>query len=438
MGRRAEPKPRHVTVVRYHDAQGRRCSKDTPGAVKKKEKSESYYVELPRGKGQPKERVALETTDLAVAWKRLRDILEQRHREALGLVDETTRQAARPIAEHVEEWLAAVAAGQVEARRIDMLRSRITLLIELAGWQRIADIRKASCQMGLSKLQAAGGPCRGRGSAGKDKGASDQTRNHYLSHARQFARWLHDEGRLPTDPLAGTKGVSVDADRRHDRRAPGDEEVTVLFGYLAGGYLEQQPPVRREMTGPQRALGYEVAMCTGLRAGELRSLTRERIDLEAGEVRLGARAAKNRKRARQTLPSWLCDKLQKWFAAGGGLWDQFPADFPGELLQLDLAGARVAWIEAADGEERQRREKSDVCRYEISTPDGPLYWDFHALRHWYISALAGQDGIPPAVLVALARHSDPRLTLDTYAKARRIDVKEAADQIRMPGQPPEE
>jgi integrase len=188
------------------------------------------------------------------------------------------------------------------------------------------------------------------------------------------------------------------------------------------------------MTGPQRALGYEVAMCTGLRAGELRSLTPDSFDLATGDVRLSAGDDKARRRRLQPLPAWLRDKLAAWLAAGGGLWGGFPEDWPGRLLQADLGCARRGWIgQAKDPGERAAREGSDVCRYEIAGPDGPLYWDFHSPRHWYITQVADLDGVSPSTLLALSRHVDPKLTLGIYAKARDSAGRDAVERIARPG-----
>lgn len=432
MGRRPDPKPRKVVVIRYHAPDGRRCKATDPGAVRTKTLSDSYYLELPGRGGARKERIALETSDLAVAWVRTRDILDRRYKESLGILDDRARQAARPIAEHVEDWLSAVAAGGVGAARVGMLRTRVTRLVGLAKWSRITDIRKSSCQQALAALQA--GAVKGRGSAGKGRGASAQTRNHHLGHARQFTAWLADEGRLTPDPLAGLKGVSVASDRRHDRRVPGEEEVRVLFDRL-DGLLGGPARVRLGMTGPQRALGYQVAMCAGLRAGELRRLTPASFDLGTGDVRITGASDKARKRRVQALPRWLCDKLRGWLAGGGGLWEGFPAVFPGRLLHADLDDARAAWIaDAEEGtEERRRREASAVCLHEVAGEEGPLYWDFHSCRHWYITELAGQDGISPSTLLAMARHSDPKLTMNVYGHAKRGQVREAAEQLARPG-----
>ena len=432
MGRKPDPKPRRATVIRYALPDGTRCAKGTPGAVRIKTQTDSYYVELPNPAKGPRgrDRIPLETTGLAVAWARMAEVLRRREKEALGLLDESSRQLARPIAEHLEDWLAAVAAGDVTAKRVAMLRTRVTNLIEAAGWSRIGEIRVSSCQRGLALLRAS---VKGRGG----EGMSARTRNHYLGHARQFAAWLVADRRLPSDPLATLKAANVEADSRHDRRSPGDEEVRVLFDRLAGT-LGGPAPDRLGMSGPCRALGYQVCMCSGLRANELRSLTPDSFDHASGDVRLKAKRAKSRRRTAQALPRWLLLKLADWFAAGGAAWDRFPEHWPGRLLQDDLADARAAWLAdaAADPAESARRERSTVCVYEAPGPDGSLFWDFHALRHWYITQIAAQDGISPSTLQSLSRHSDPKLTLEVYAKARETGRRAAADRVVLPGQGP--
>ena len=63
-----------------------------------------------------------------------------------------------------------------------------------------------------------------------------------------------------------------------------------------------------------------------------------------------------------------------------------------ELIREDLA---VAGIELTD------REGNEIC--------------FHSLRNSYISFLANSQ-TPAKVIQKLARHSDPRLTFNTYAR----------------------
>lgn len=428
MPRKSNPEPRRVTVVRYEDDAGRRCKSSDPGAKKVVTTSESYYLFLPPKKRRGKrECVPLETADLAVAWVKTRQILQDRLHEELGILSDRERQAARPIEEHLEEWLTSVADGGANSAYVATMRSRMQRLVALAKWRRIGDIKKASCLRALASLQA--DETLGRG-VGRGRGVSAETRNHYRKHARQFSRHLHLMGRLEVDPLATLDAVSVEDDRRHDRRVPDELEVQILFDHLDGRQPGFAPRVRMGMSGPRRALGYQMAMCAGLRAGELRRLTPASFDWAKGEVRITAGSDKAKKRRRLAIPGWLAAKLRAWIEAGGQLWGSFPQNAPGRLLRADLDLARKGHLAAAkDPEERAAREASTVCRYEVDGEDGPLYWDMHSLRHWYITQVAATDGISPSTLQALSRHADPKLTLEVYARAKEGGVRAAVEQL---------
>ncbi len=67
--------------------------------------------------------------------------------------------------------------------------------------------------------------------------------------------------------------------------------------------------------------------------------------------------------------------------------------------------------EAKGDAERQKREKSDFLRYKDSKG---LFADFHAMRHTFITNLC-RANVPPKTAQALARHSDIRLTMNTYS-----------------------
>lgn len=358
-------RPVRRTVVRYVDpTTGERVAAGTPGAKRIKAKTATWYYSV-KGRGGKQRYVSLDTDDEGQAWANLR-------RRLAGLDD--GEHAKRQISEHVAEWLECVQAAGASAAHVALLRTRMTQLVAVAGWRRIGDVTAGSCQIALRNVTA--------------DGLSAQTRNHYLSHAKQFARWLWENGRLPSHPLLRLEPVSIETDRRHDRRIPTDEEVATL--------LSANLPDRKGMSGPQRQLGYRVCMATGLRAGELRSLSRESFDLDGGTVVVQAAYSKRRRKDTLPIPPWLVDELRAWFAAGGECWP-FPAVNPGRVLQFDL-----------------RRCGIPLCVDK-------LYFDFHSLRHWYITWAANQPGISPKTLMALARHSTPQLTLKVYAKVRGLD-----------------
>ena len=66
-----------------------------------------------------------------------------------------------------------------------------------------------------------------------------------------------------------------------------------------------------EMTGPDRATLYALAIGSGLRSKELRTLTPERFNLAADPPTVTVRAcyAKNGREAVQPLPAALADRL---------------------------------------------------------------------------------------------------------------------------------
>lgn len=387
-------KPRQITITRYYDAAGNRSKKTAPGARKVTEKSETYYAFI-KGKGK----VSLETTDETQAWVKLRDLLRKESDRAAGIRDDVTDQAGKQFREHLEEWVQSVQDGGASPEQVKLVRLRVFKLAAIAGWNRVTDIDADGCRAALATLQEGDG---------EKPGISAQTRNHYLTHLKQFVIWCVEGKRLRENPLRKIKKVSVEADRRHDRRVMTDEEIASLLTMTAEG------PVRCRMTGVQRVLAYKLSMATGFRAKEIRFLEPSSFDFQEPSVTCRGAYSKNKKPAKMFLPPWLADDLRSWLAAGKPLWNDFPAKHPGRLLQDDLAWACVP--------------------YTVTGPDGVTrYADFHSLRHWFVTAMANQPGISPKTLMALTRHSTAQLTMSVYAKAREQDVRAAVESMPAPG-----
>ena len=53
----------------------------------------------------------------------------------------------------------------------------------------------------------------------------------------------------------------------------------------------------------------------------------------------------------------------------------------------------------------------------VSDESGKVF-DFHGLRHTFLTNLA-RSGVHPRIMQAMARHSDPKLTLGRYTRIRR-------------------
>ena len=85
--------------------------------------------------------------------------------------------------------------------------------------------------------------------------------------------------------------------------------------------MTETEPIRGGMSGEERSLLYPLAVETGLRAGELRSLTKESFDLKASPGSVTVEAAYSKRRRRDVLPlrtdtvlalrAWLKGKQQR-------------------------------------------------------------------------------------------------------------------------------
>ena len=204
-------------------------------------------------------------------------------------------------------------------------------------------------------------------------GVSPQTTNQYLSHLKSFCHWLTKPGirRMRSNPIkdADLRPVNEEVDRRHDRRElTADELRTVL------DTAKNSATTFRGLTGADRFHLYATACGTGFRASALASLTPESFDLDAGSptVTLAARNAKNRKTKVQPIPADVADLLR-------------------EYLKGKPAGQRVwggTWASDRRGAEMLRRDLDAAgVPYVVEGPDGPLFADFHALRHTYLTLL---------------------------------------------------
>jgi len=218
--------------------------------------------------------------------------------------------------------------------------------------------------------------------------------------------------------------LNVSSDRRLIRRALLDEEVTSLIQAAEKG------PVIRDMTGPERAMLYRLAVETGLRAGELASLTPASFhmaDLDAATVKVTAAYSKHRRDDVLPLRRDVAEAVAA-FTAGKPADARLFAVPPrtAEMIQTDLAAAREAWIK--DAETKQEREGRRATAFLADTDGSGRVVDFHALRHTFITRLA-RSGVVPAVAKSLARHSTIVLTMDHYTHTLIGDERAALDRL---------
>jgi site-specific recombinase XerD len=197
--------------------------------------------------------------------------------------------------------------------------------------------------------------------------------------------------RAHENPVSHLDGLNMRTDRRHDRRALTVGELVKLLDTAYSG------PVHFDMCGPDRAMLYWLAVETGLRAGELRSLTRSSFDLEGDSSTVTVAAEYSKRRRQDTLPlrPELAAELRTFLGTKTQAASVFPTmpqrEHLAKMFREDLTAASIAYRD-----------------------DAKLVADFHSLRHTFISNLA-RGGVHPKVAQALARHSTITLTMDRYS-----------------------
>jgi len=321
------------------------------------------------------------------------------------------KEGRRPLTEHLADFRQYLADKQNCAKYVGMTCTRVAKLLNDCNAQHIPDMTDAAVMAAIGTLKASG--------------ASLQTCNHYIRNVKQFARWLKLQKRTPDDALASLTGFNAETDRRYIRREMTTDEAAYLLRTV-----ETYTTAMHNMPGPDRAMAYRLALGTGFRAKELRSLTPASFDLDADPPTATVDAAYSKRRRQDVQPIRpdLAELLRPWLAKYER--DEHPfAAMPertARMLRDDLDEARRRWLdEAKTDAERQRREGADFLKHIDA--DGRVL-DFHGTRHTYVSAIVA-GGASVKTAQELARHSTPTLTIGRYSHARLHDLTAALDAL---------
>ena len=242
-----------------------------------------------------------------------------------GLVDQKDlayqRHGKAPLAAHLDDFESDMRARNDTPRHVRLRSDRARRVAALACGGRLADINppktasmaeRARELAGRTALLTAAGladlsASKVQNALGTLRAAerSLQILNHHRAAIRAFVLWARKDGRLRDDPLLGVVGFNSEEDRRHDRRTLSIEELRQLI------VATEAAPPYREMTGPDRALCYRLAVASGLRYSEIGSFTPESFDLDRDHpsVTIQACYAKNGQTATLPLPPDLAADL---------------------------------------------------------------------------------------------------------------------------------
>ena len=394
-----------------------------------------------------------------VAQQMLNELVRRGEFEKVGIANPFEAHQKRPLAEHLAEWESALHAKGVSAKQVGQVLTRTRHVLSVAGFVFMRDVNASRVQEVVAELRKptrrpadlpagadlftkgeaaallgvkpsavvalvrrhrlaaeGGGPTRRFPRATiealqelRRQGRSVQTANFYLAAVKQFFRWLVRDRRAPDNPLAHVSAGNVRVDRRHDRQTLDADQLSAILDAALRSTANF-----RGLTGADRHYLYLTAMVTGFRRSELASLAPEwfALDADLPTVGLAASDTKNKQAVTQPMPADAAEALRGYLAdkvPGQPVWPGGWAGRAADMLRIDLDAAGIAYV--VDGQ------------------DGPLYADFHSLRHSYV-AMLDRAGLTLKQMMQLARHSDPRLTAARYGRARLHDLGEAVE--RMP------
>jgi len=278
---------------------------------------------------------------------------------------------------------------------------------KLAWWEKELKLRLVQdLEDSLSRVEQALRRLKKAGYNGKGQGVSGKTLGNYAETLQSFCKWAIKHGYLDADPLADL--ASFDESPESIRRALTIEEIHQL--------LNAAPEHRR--------LLYEVALTTGLRAGELRALTLDDIDVDRGIIRLDPAWTKNRKSGEQPIPRALVERLVAYGMKGTarelytkryGRCDAKPEGVPDHPL-----------LYVSTHTSRELRQDLEAAGIDFSTGKGKA--DFHSLRTTFVT-LAIEAGANLKEGQTLARHSTPQLTIGIYARTRDERLSDLVDKV---------
>ena len=306
----------------------------------------------------------------------------------IGLLDARRVASAKTLNEHVGDYRAALLAKGDCAEHVSKTCNAIQRIMQACGFTFWTDIQASGIGTYLAGLRG-------------ENGIAARTFNRQLQACKSFSSWMVKERRASENPLHHLSGLNIRTDQRRIRRALSTADMQKLLDAARTG------PERYGIDGPQRALIYELAATTGLRVSELASLTVGSFSLgESPSVEIQAAYSKNRRQDRLPLRADMVGLLREFLAAklpGTKVFPKLGSEHSADMLKDDLQAAGIAYVD-----------------------DSGRVFDFHSLRHQFISGLAAA-GVHPKTAQQLARHSTITLTMDKYSHVLQAELDKAVD-----------
>jgi integrase len=370
-----------------------------------------------------------------------------------GDEDAVADHQATPLADHFAAFIDHQRAKGVVPVRINNTLTQLQRVAADCGFSTLADLDTVKLERWLLGQES--------------EGMSAGTRNQYRGAWVTFCNWCiwSNPPQLISNPFVRLPKADEKADPRRKRRSLTEDELVKLLDVARRRPLLDMMTVRRgkrrgeafaslrdetryrlEMLGWERALIYTTLVLTGLRKGELASLSVGQLDLDANPPYLVLDAADEKNRQGTTIPlradlaadlrEWLAYKLARLqdaatnapavpFDPGAGRGDfrgavgptlipsRLPADTPLFCIPAGLLRILNRDLKAAGIPKRDERGRT---------------LDVHAMRTT-LGTLLSKDGVAPRTAQAAMRHSKIDLTMNVYTDPKLLDVAGAMEAL---------
>jgi len=361
--------------------------------------------------------------------------------------------------EHITAYIEHQKAKELNAVRITNTQSRLKRIAEECGFLWLSDLNTEALSRWLT--------------ARKIDGMGAGTRNGYREACVAFCNWCIQSKRLLSNPFCDVPKASTKVDCRRKRRAMTEQELTKLIQVAsarplaehgrqalrkqnlesndrpswtkeplsldnitaaterARQKLENNPSLIRQLTslGRERALVYKTMVLTGLRKGELASLTVGQVCLDGPMpyLELDAAHEKNREGSQIPLRRDLAIELEQWVTFKRNAHrddatiaiscqqsqERIQADEPLFYVPTGLVRILDRDLKAAGIPKHDEQGRSV---------------DVHALRHSF-GTLLSSNGVAPRTAQAAMRHSTIDLTMNVYTDPKLLDVQGALESL---------
>lgn len=296
-----------------------------------------------------------------------------------GLIDRQWCESviAKPLTEHLQDFCDYLKANDRKPKYIFQARSSIDRTLAGCSLKAFSDIDGNKVTGFWAELREAG-----------DIG--QRTYNYNLRLFKIFTNWLIKKRRvLGLDPMVGYDLITQTEYKKKRRAFTADEERRLIETTVSG-------QKRFKLTGHERCLVYRLALCTGMRSGEIKKLQKLHFDFDAVPPTVTVEASKGKRTDDLLLTAGVAADMKVYLA------DREPTDKVFDLchdLRLMIkADERDAGIEYRDAAGRDL--------------------DFHSLRHTFCTNLALAE-VHITVAQKMMRHSTVELTANFYTHVLR-------------------